>query len=260
MHSSGAPPGRCAGTDPRWRAGAVADRVHTLTGAANVRVLVVEDSERLRRSVGQALQRSGYAVDATGDGPEGLWLAQSNAYDVIVLDLMLPGLDGLSIVGALREAGNNVHVLLLTAKDTVADRVQGLQRGADDYLVKPFALEELLARVQTLCRRAYGVKQPRIAVGDLEIDTITKEVFRRSQPIRLKPREYALLEYLALRAGEVVSRPDIESHIYADDDNPMSNVVDSAISVLRKRLAVSGGAPIIHTRHGLGYILKMDTE
>jgi DNA-binding response OmpR family regulator len=225
-----------------------------------MRVLVVEDSERLRRTLGEALHRSGYAVDLTGDGHEGLWLAGSNTYDVVVLDLMLPGLDGLSILGALRDAGNTVHVLLLTAKDTVADRVQGLQRGADDYLVKPFALEELLARVQTLCRRAYGVKQPRIVIGDLEVDTITKEVVRAGQPVRLKPREYALVEYLALRAGEVVSRRDIESHIYADAANLMSNVVDSAISVLRKRLAVPGCASIIHTRHGLGYILKVESE
>ncbi|MEP6915335.1 MAG: response regulator transcription factor [Acidobacteriota bacterium] len=225
-----------------------------------MRVLLVEDSERLRRTVGEALKHSGYAVDATADGVDGLWLAQSNAYDVVVLDIMLPGLDGLGVLGALRESGNQVHVLLLTAKDTIGDRVAGLQRGADDYLVKPFALEELLARVQTLCRRAYGVKQPRIVVGDLEIDTVTKDVFRAGQPVRLKPREYALVEYLALRRDEVVSRRDIESHIYADDADPMSNVVDSAISLLRKRLSLPGCGPIIHTRHGLGYILKAEPQ
>ena len=225
-----------------------------------MRILLVEDSERLRRSVGDALKKSGYAVDAAGDGEEGLWLAESNDYDVIVLDIMLPGLDGLSLLRRLREAGNKAHVLLLTAKDTVDDRVRGLQGGADDYLIKPFALEELLARVQTLCRRAYGMKQPRIVVGDLEIDTVAKDVFRGGQVIKLKPREYALLEYLALRRGEVVSRRDIESHIYADEADPMSNVVDSAISVLRKRITLAGSPPLIHTRHGLGYILKAETE
>ena len=225
-----------------------------------MRILLVEDSERLRRSVGDALKKSGYAVDAAADGPQGLWLAGSNDYDAIVLDIMLPGLDGLSVLQQLREAGNTAHVLLLTAKDSIEDRVRGLQRGADDYLVKPFALEELLARVQTLCRRAYGVKHPRIVIGDLEIDTIAKEVFRAGQLVKLKPREYALAEYLALRRGELVSRRDIETHIYADETDPMSNVVDSAISVLRKRIALPGGAQLIHTRHGLGYILKAEAE
>src|SRR3954470_16447355 len=136
-----------------------------------MRILVVEDSARLRQTLGTALQRSGYAVDVAGDGEEGLWLAQSHDYDVVVLDVMLPKRDGLSVLAELRRAGKTVHVLLLTARDTVTDRVQGLQAGADDYLVKPFALEELLARVQALCRRAYGTKQSRVAIADLEVDT-----------------------------------------------------------------------------------------
>jgi DNA-binding response OmpR family regulator len=222
-----------------------------------MRVLLIEDSERLRRTVGDALKKSGYAVDTAADGRQGLWLAESNAYDAIVLDIMLPELDGLAVLQQLRQGGHNAHVLLLTAKDTIEDKVKGLQSGADDYLVKPFALEELLARVQTLCRRAYGTKSPRVVVGDLEIDMVAKEVFRAGQPIRLKPREYALIEYLALRRGEVVSRRDIEMHIYADSMDPMSNVVDSAVSVLRKRITLPGSAPLIHTRHGLGYILKV---
>jgi len=225
-----------------------------------LRVLLVEDSERLRRSVGAALRRSGYAVDIADNGEDGLWLAQGHQYDAIVLDIMLPKLDGLSLVGELRRRGSETNVLLLTARDTVDDRVRGLRAGADDYLVKPFALEELLARVAALCRRSYGKKNPRIVVGDLEIDTTAREVRRAGRPVSLKPREYALLEYLALRRGQVVSRRDIETHIYDDAVDPMSNVIDSAISLLRKRLAHPGAPALIHTRHGHGYVLKPESE
>jgi DNA-binding response OmpR family regulator len=225
-----------------------------------MRVLLVEDSKRLRTTVGAALRRSGYAVDAAADGEEGLWLAESNDYDVIVLDIMLPKLDGLSLLHQLRQRGKPTHVLLLTAKDTVGERVHGLRLGADDYLIKPFALDELLARVEALCRRAYGSKQPRLVIADLEIDTVAKEVFRAHQPISLKPREYLLLEYLARRAGEVVRRSDIEAHIYDGTLDPMSNVVESAISTLRKKIGLHNQAPLIYTRHGLGYVLKAGPE
>lgn len=221
-----------------------------------MRVLFVEDSQRLQKTVGTALHRSGYAVDIASDGEEGLWFAQSNEYDVIILDIMLPKLDGLSLLDRLRSQDKTVHVLLLTAKDTVPDRVNGLNHGADDYLVKPFALEELLARVQTLCRRAYGSKQNRIRIADLEINTATKEVLRAGHSIRLQPREYQLLEYLARRSGEVVGRHEIEVHLYDNNTDPMSNVVESAISALRKKLNVTGALPLIHTRRGLGYILE----
>jgi DNA-binding response OmpR family regulator len=223
-----------------------------------MRILLVEDSARLRRSIETALVKTGYAVDATGDGKEGLSLAEAypQAYDVIVLDIMLPGLDGLSLLRHLRARQAPTHILLLTARDTVQDRVIGLEAGADDYLIKPFALEELLARVATLCRRAYGTKQPRLVIGDLEIDTAAKQVRRGGRAIALKPREYALLEYLALRQGEVVTRRDIETHIYDARVDTASNVVESAMSVLRKRLAQAGAPALIHTRHGLGYILQ----
>jgi DNA-binding response OmpR family regulator len=225
-----------------------------------VRILLVEDSERLRRSVSTALKKSGYVADSTGDGQEGLWLAESNDYDVVVLDIMLPGLDGLSMLQRLRKQGKTTHVLLLTAKDTVEDRVRGLQLGADDYLIKPFALEELLARVEALCRRNYGNKQSRLMVADLEIDTAAKEVFRAGQEVRLKPREYLLLEYLARRTGQVVTRNEIEAHIYDGEVDPMSNVVESAICSLRKKISAANPAPLIVTRHGLGYTLKPESE
>jgi DNA-binding response OmpR family regulator len=220
-----------------------------------MRILVVEDSARLQRTLATALQRSDYAVDVASDGEEGLWLAESNDYDVIVLDVMLPKRDGLSLLGELRRKGRATHVLLLTARDTVSDRVHGLQAGADDYLVKPFALEELLARVQALCRRAYGSKASRVAIDDLEIDTLTRSVRRAGQQIELTAREYLLLEYLGRRVGQVVSRREIEEHIYDGQVDPMSNVVDSAICTLRKKLGAAGKSPLIHTRRGLGYVL-----
>lgn len=220
-----------------------------------MRVLVVEDSLRLQASLSTALKRSGYAVDSATDGEEGLWRAKSDDYDAMVLDLMLPKRDGLSVLTELRRIGRNVHVLVLTARDTVEDRVRGLQAGADDYLVKPFALEEFLARVQALCRRTYGGKQTLLAVGDLEIDSIARTVRRAGTKLDLTAREYQLLEYLAQRRGHVVTRGEIEAHIYDAKIDPMSNVVDSAVCVLRRKLAVGDAPPLIHTRRGFGYVL-----
>ena len=224
-----------------------------------MRVLLVEDSVRLQAAVARGLRRSGYAVDTTGNGEEGLWMAASSEYDVVVLDLMLPGLDGLTVLRRLREQGRGTHVLILTARDAVDDRVRGLREGADDYLVKPFALEELLARVQALCRRSYQRKNPRIEIDDLSIDTGTRTARRRGQPIELTAREFTLLEYLALRQGQVVSRTEIEAHLYPDSAELMSNVVDSAICTLRKKITPPGSAPLIHTRRGMGYVLARTT-
>lgn len=218
-----------------------------------MRVLIVEDSLRLQRTLSTALRNSGYAVDTCGDGEEGLWLASSNGYDAVILDIMLPKRDGLSVLSTLRARGHAVHVLLLTARDTVVDRVQGLRAGADDYLIKPFALEELLARVEALCRRAYGTKAPNLTVGDLVVDTSARTARRGSASIDLTAREYLLLEYLTRRMGHTVTRPEIEEHIYAGEIDLMSNAVDSAVCSLRKKL---GGPPIIHTRRGLGYMLS----
>lgn len=223
-----------------------------------MRLLLVEDSRRLRESLGRALRKSGYAVDAAEDGDEGLWLAETHDYDVIVLDIMLPKLDGLTLLQRLRRGKRSSHVLLLTARDTVEDRVQGLRLGADDYLVKPFALEELLARIEALCRRAYGSKQTELTVADLCVDTLARKATRSGQPIELTAREYLLLEYLMLRRGHVVSRTEIEAHIYDELVDPMSNVVDSTICALRKKLGSAGQRPIIHTRRGHGYVLEAE--
>jgi DNA-binding response OmpR family regulator len=222
-----------------------------------MRVLLVEDSVRLQQSVGTALRRSGYAVDVAGDGEEGLWHAMSNDYDAVVMDIMLPKQDGLEVLRRLRAEGRQTPVLLLTAKDTVGDRVRGLNQGADDYLIKPFALEELLARVQVLCRRKYHIADTRIVIDDLVIDTLAKRVKRAGRGLELTSREYALIEYLASRRGAVVSRAEIEEHIYDGLVDPMSNVVDSAICIVRRKLSVGGSRPLIHTRRGQGYVLDV---
>lgn len=222
-----------------------------------MRVLLVEDSPRLRQSIATAMRRNAIALDTAADGEEGLWMAESTDYDVIVLDLMLPKLDGLSILRKLRDAEAKTPVLLLTAKDTVDDRVTGLNSGADDYLTKPFALEELIARVNALYRRKYQQPTAHIQLGNLVIDTTTKTVKGEGGgEVRLNPREYALLEFLALRRDTLVSRTEIEAHIYDGNVDPMSNVVDSAICVLRRKLAEAEASPLIRTRRGLGYILE----
>lgn len=222
-----------------------------------MRLLIVEDSQRLRDAIVKALKQSGYAVDATGDGSDGLWMAQENTYDAVILDIMLPGLDGLTVLERLRAGGKDTPVLFLTAKDTVADRVDGLKRGADDYLVKPFALEELLARIDALCRRSYQKPSSNLSVLDLEVDTSAKTATRAGKSLTLTAREYAILEYLMLRQGAVVSRTEIEQHIYDEMVSPMSNVVDSAVCNLRRKISVGDDpTPLIHTRRGQGYVLE----
>ncbi len=217
-----------------------------------MRALVVEDYTPIRDAVRDGLVEAGYAVDVASNGEEGLWFAEQNPYDVVILDVMLPKLDGHEVLRRLRRNGSKLAVLLLTAKDTVADRVTGLDLGADDYLVKPFAFEELLARVRALVRRRYDAKDPTIRIADLEVDTAGRAVRRGGTPIVLSAREYALLEYLALRTGELVTRTEIWEHVYDFHSEAHSNVVDVYVGYLRKKL----GAPqLIHTRRGQGYVL-----
>jgi DNA-binding response OmpR family regulator len=221
-----------------------------------MRVLLVEDSQRLQKSIGKALQKSGYVIDTSGDGENGLWLAESNEYDAIILDIMLPRLDGLALLRRLRKRGRQTPVIILTAKDKVEDRVEGLHTGADDYLIKPFALEELLARVQALCRRQYDSKTNKVVVAGLKIDLTAHAATLDGQPLDLTAREYRLLEYLALRRGQIVTRSEIENHLYNESADLMSNAVDSAVCTLRKKLEAAGGPNLIHTKRGLGYTLK----
>jgi DNA-binding response OmpR family regulator len=220
-----------------------------------MRILVIEDYEPLRTSVTQGLREEGFAVDAAADGEEGWWHAREGEYDVIVLDLMLPRIDGLTLLKRLRQAGGKTHVLILTARDALEDRVAGLNMGADDYLVKPFAFDELLARVRALIRRRYDAKNPILRVGDLEIDTGAKTVRRADSPIELTAREYALLELLAMRTGQLVTRTEIWEHLYEFQSTAQSNVVDVYIGYVRRKIERPGGPRLIHTRRGQGYVL-----
>ena len=222
-----------------------------------MRVLVVEDSAPILRAVVGSLEESGFAVDSTAEGDEGLWMAETYDYDVAVLDIMLPGMDGLTILKNLRAGGKKTPVLFLTAKDQISDRVTGLNAGADDYLVKPFAIEEMIARVNALCRRRYDDADAVLRCADLEVDTLSKKVKRLGHTIEVPSRYYAVLEFLIRNQGRVVSRTDIETHIYDDQVSPMSNVVDVAIHTLRNLLKVDEFAkPLIHTKRGQGYILE----
>ena len=221
-----------------------------------MRVLVIEDSERLRRAVVEALRQSGYAVDDAADGKGGLWRAASGEHDLIVLDLMLPGLDGWGVLRELRAKRVVTPVLVLTARDAVDDRVRGLDGGADDYLVKPFAVDELLARCRVLLRRAAAPGQDAVLrVADLEVDTVARVARRAGQTVVLPPREWALLELLTHHPGQVMSRTRIEAAIYDDAAEPMSNVVDAAVYNLRRKIDRPGLVPLIHTRRGMGYVL-----
>jgi len=223
-----------------------------------VRLLVIEDHTLLRETLAHGLRHAGYAVDITGNGTEGLWYAENHPYDVVILDVMLPGTDGFEILRELRRAGNTTHVLVLTARDSVTDRVTGLDLGADDYLVKPFAFDELLARLRAMVRRLYDRVDPVIRIDDLEIDTRARRARRAGRPLALSAREYALLEYLANRAGQIVSRNELWNHAYDEAAEPGSNVLDVHISHLRKKVDDGDARKLIHTRRGQGYVLGED--
>ena len=221
-----------------------------------MKLLVIEDSPRLRSVLERGLRKAGYAVDAAGDGRDGLWMALENEYDVIVLDLMLPRIDGLSVLRQLREQGRTTHVLILSAKDMIEDRVQGLRRGADDYLVKPFSFDELCARLEALVRRSYQAKNPVIRKGPLQVNTASRQVLCAGREVKLTPREYSLLELLVLRAGEVLSRRELWQRLYEFDREVASNVVDVLVYSLRKKLSPAAPQSLIKTRRGQGYLIE----
>lgn len=230
-------------------------RVRSQTQGASVRILVAEDYAPLRAAVVQGLCEAGYAVDEAGDGEEARWYAQGGDYDVLILDLMLPKVDGLSLLRELRDSGQQLQVLVLTARDTIEDRVLGLNLGADDYLVKPFAFAELLARIGVLVRRRYGQRAPVLTVGHLRVDTVARSAWCGDTQLDLTAREYALLEYLTLRAGQTVTREEIREHLYDFAAEPGSNVIDVYVGYLRHKLERDGRPRLLHTRRGLGYVL-----
>ena len=216
-----------------------------------MRILVIEDEADLLASLAKALREEGYAVDTAADGEDGLYKAQSWDYDALVLDVMLPRLDGWAVLQRLRQS-KKTPVLMLTARDAARDRVRGLDTGADDYLVKPFDLNELFARLRALIRRAAGQTRNVIEIGDLVIDTTARRVTRAGHPVALTAREYALMEFLALHRGEVVTRTALYEHLFDEDDSTLSNLLDVHVSNLRKKL----GPELITTRRGHGYSIE----
>jgi DNA-binding response OmpR family regulator len=221
-----------------------------------MRILIVEDEKSLADIIKKGLEEEGYAVDVVYNGEEGLFMAENEPSDLIILDIMLPVIDGMTILKKIRKAGIKTPVLMLTAKDTIMDKVSGLDSGADDYLTKPFAFEELLARMRALLRRNTEVKTSVIMIGDLTIDIVTHEVKREGKDILLSAREYALLEYMAINRNKVLSRTALTEHLYDQDFDLDSNVIDVFINRIRNKIDRGYDTKLIHTMRGTGYILK----
>lgn len=222
-----------------------------------MRLLLIEDDQKIAFFIVQGLKEAGFAVDHVDNGEDGQHMILNEPYDAAVIDIMLPKTDGLTVIENMRKRGSTVPVLILSAKRTVDDRVSGLQTGGDDYLTKPFAFSELLARVQALIRRSTGVIDPtKIAVGDLFLDIRTRKVERHGQLIELQPLEFSLLEYLMRNAGQVVSKTMIMEHVWNYNFNPQTNVVEARICHLRDKIDRGFDPKLIHTIRGVGYVLK----
>jgi heavy metal response regulator len=222
----------------------------------NMRILLVEDEKKIAAFIERGLTEQHYTVDVAIDGNEGLYLAQVNPYDLIVLDIMLPGKDGFAVCRELRQQENDVPILMLTARDDVRDKIYGLDSGADDYLTKPFAFGEFLARVRVLLRRNRTDKTTLLKVGDLEMDQLTHTVTRAGKNIELTATEYALLEYLMLHAGQVVTRTMISEHVWNQDFDSFSNVINVYVNYLRKKVDAGFPKKLIHSVRGRGYMIK----
>ena len=240
----------------RWSNADFGFRIFTLSPMfEHMRILVVEDDKKIASFIVNGLKQSGFAVDHAGDGEDALFRAQTISYDAAIVDLMLPKMDGLSLIQRLRTEGVRIPMLILSAKASVDDRVRGLQAGGDDYLTKPFAFSELLARVQALIRRASQTPEPtRLVVGDLSLDLLSREVRRGGEKIELQPREFALLEYLMRHANRPVTKTMILEHIFDYSFDPQTNVVDVLVHRLRGK--VDKDRAMIHTIRGVGYVLR----
>jgi two-component system, OmpR family, response regulator len=226
-----------------------------------MRALIVEDDQTIAGFVAKGLREAGFVVDHAADGTSGLALARTDPHDVAIVDLMLPGLDGISLIQSLRREGIKTPVLILSAKQSVDDRVKGLETGADDYLTKPFAFSELLARVQALIRRASSTSatpSTLLTVGDLTLDVLARRAVRAGREIELRPREFTLLEYLMRNAGRIVSKTMILSHVWDYAFDPRTNVVDVLVFRLREKIDRGFPRKLIHTVRGIGYVLKLD--
>lgn len=220
-----------------------------------MRLLLVEDDIRISNFVAKGLRENAYAVDVAADGENALYQAAINDYDAIILDVMLPVKNGFAVCRKLREDNNKTPVLMLTARDAVEDKISGLDYGADDYLTKPFAFEELLARLRALLRRSAEIRPPRITIADLEIDTTAQRVWRGGREIALTTKEYALLEYMAREKGKVVGRAAIAEHVWDENFDAFSNLIDVYIKRLRSKMDENFDVQLIHTRRGVGYFL-----
>ena len=221
-----------------------------------MRILLIEDEKKVASFIRRGLKEKNFAVDVAYDGEKGLFLAEVNPYDLIILDIMLPGKDGIFICRQLRKKNNDTPILMLTARDDVEDKISGLDSGADDYLTKPFQFAEFLARVRALTRRKGGIKITKLKVSDLELDQITHKVVRSGKEIDLTSTEYSLLEYLMLNANHVVTRTMISEHVWNDDFDSFSNVINVYINYLRKKIDTDFNKKLIHSMRGVGYILK----
>jgi two-component system OmpR family response regulator len=222
-----------------------------------MRILLVEDDLKIASFVDKGLQAAGYAVDHASDGENGLHMALNEPYDAAIIDIMLPKLNGLSLIEQMRQKKINTPVIILSAKGSVDDRVKGLQTGSDDYITKPFAFSELLARVQALIRRAGGISEPtQLVVGHLSMNLLTREVIREGKRIELQPIEFSLLEYLMRSAGRVVSKTMIMEHVWDYNFDPQTNVVEARISRLRDKIDRDFSQKLIHTIRGVGYVLR----
>jgi DNA-binding response OmpR family regulator len=221
-----------------------------------MRLLLVEDDEGIINFLGKGLREAKYALDVSTDGDDALYKTSFTQYDAIILDIMIPGQDGLEVCRELRRLGSRVPVIMLTARDEVHDRVRGLDAGADDYLTKPFQVSELLARLRALMRRGPALKSTVIEVGDLRVDTSAQTVNRAGRQLTLTAREYALIEYLSRNAGRVVSRSELTEHVWDERYDSFSNVIDVHINHLRQKIDRESEHPLIHTRRGAGYVLS----
>jgi DNA-binding response OmpR family regulator len=221
-----------------------------------MKILIIEDEKGLARLIKKGLEENYFTVDMSFDGVEGLYMAENWPYDAILLDIMLPGIDGFEILQSLRTRENDVPVLIITARGEIEERIKGLNIGADDYIPKPFDLSELIARLRSVIRRSKGKPSPQILIDDLAIDLNARTVTRAGQAISLSAREFTLLEYLALNSGRVVSRTELIDHIYGSESEWDSNVIDVYINYLRNKIDKGFGRALIHTMRGAGYILK----